>query len=122
MFHIVDNLLFTAGLDPVIRSFNLETGEVKQYEGHASWVLCMSTYITYDENGRQKTNWLMSGSDDSTIRIWDITSTKCLEKLTEHKNGVTCLTFVKEGLISASYDLSLINWDMKVIEKRVNEI
>ena len=81
----------------------------------------MSTYITYDENGKQKTNWLMSGSDDSTIRIWDITSTKCLEKLTKHKNGITCLTFVKEALISASYDL-VLNWDMKVVEKRVNEI
>ena len=82
VFHLLGNLLFTAGLDPVIRSFNLETGEVKQYEGHTSWVLCLQTYVTYDENDKQKTNWLFSGSDDSTIRIWDITSTKCLEKYT----------------------------------------
>ena len=77
----------------MIRSFNLETGEVKEYEGHTSWVLCLETYVTKDENGKFKTNWLLSGSDDSTIRIWDITSTKCLEKLTEHKTGVTCLGF-----------------------------
>lgn len=122
VFHLLGNLLFTAGLDPVIRSFNLETGEVKQYEGHTSWVLCLQTYVTYDENEKQKTNWLLSGSDDSTIRIWDITSTKCLEKLTEHKNGILSMVFVKNGLISSSYDHSLNNFDMKVIEKRINEI
>ena len=109
-------------MDPVIRSFNLDTGEVKQYEGHTSWVLCMETYVTYDENGKVKTNWLLSGSDDTTIRIWDIATTKCLEKLSEHKNGVTCLAFAIQGLISSSYDHSLNNWDMKVIEKRVAEI
>ena len=46
VIHIHENLLFTAGLDPVIRSFNLETGEVKEYEGHTSWVLCLETYVT----------------------------------------------------------------------------
>jgi len=95
---------------------------VKQYEGHTSWVLCFETYVTYDEAGKLKTNWLLSGSDDATIRIWDIESTKCLEKLIDHKNGITCLAFAIQGLISSSYDHSLNNWTMSIIEKRVNEI
>ena len=70
--HTYENLLFVAGIDPTIRCFNLDTGEVKQYEGHTSWVLCMETYVTHDEDGKLKTNWLLSGSDDATIRIWDM--------------------------------------------------
>ena len=47
-----ENCIFVSGMDPVIRSFNLDTGEVKQYEGHSSWVLCMETYVTYDDLGK----------------------------------------------------------------------
>jgi len=49
-------------MEPIIRAFDIETGQVKQYQGHNSWVLCLEVYE----------DWLLSGSDDKTIRIWDI--------------------------------------------------
>ena len=91
--HIQDNLLFVAGNDPVIRAYDLETGAVKSYDGHQSWINCMTTYIITDAEGNVKKRWLISGSDDKTIKIWDIESRKLLETLKDlHKNGVTCLT------------------------------
>lgn len=33
-----ENTIFVSGCDPVIRSFNLETGESNNYEGHEGWV------------------------------------------------------------------------------------
>lgn len=33
-----ENTIFVAGCDPVIRSFNLETGDSNNYEGHEGWV------------------------------------------------------------------------------------
>jgi WD40 repeat protein len=38
-------------------------------------------------------NKLFSGGDDKTIKIWDIETTKLLEELNGHENGVTCLAF-----------------------------
>ena len=59
---ITDKYIFVSGIEPIIRAFDIETGQVKQYQGHDSWVLCLEVF---DE-------WLISGSDDKTIRIWDI--------------------------------------------------
>ena len=94
--HINDNKIYLGGQDPVIRCYDLETGKDQIFEGHRSWVLCISTYQTATEN------WLLSGSDDQTIRIWDLKTTKVLEELTGHHNGVTSLTFANNELFSGS--------------------
>lgn len=89
--HIHENWLFSGSCESAIRAFNLETGDSKVYEGHESWVNCMATYFVHDANNEVIGTWLLSGSDDASIRIWDMASCKRLEKLQEHKNGVMCL-------------------------------
>ena len=42
---ITDKYIFVSGVDPIIRAFDMETGEVKEYRGHTSWVLCLEVYI-----------------------------------------------------------------------------
>jgi len=64
---------------------------------------------------------LFSGGDDKTIKIWDIESTKMLEELNGHENGVTCLAFANQELFSGSFDHYIICWDMKDIESRIHE-
>ena len=102
------------------------TGDSKVYEGHESAVNCMATYLVYDAAGNVKSTWLLSGSDDSTIRIWDMNSCKKLERLAEHKNGVTTLAFTArnnpcDSLYSGGQDHFTIFWDMKDIEQRIHE-
>jgi len=99
----------------VIRCYDLETGKDQIFEGHKSWVLCLATYQTETEN------WLLSGSDDQTIRIWDAKTTKVLEELTGHHNGVTCLTFANNELFSGSQDHYIICWDIDEITQRIKE-
>ena len=48
---IFDKWLFFAGDDPVIRSFDLTSGESKTFEGHKSWILCLLTYTTHNPDG-----------------------------------------------------------------------
>ena len=79
--HIHENWLFSGSQESQVRAFNLDTGEDKSYEGHESWVNCMATYEIRDENDCVKTLWLLTGSDDATIRIWDMKTCKRLEKL-----------------------------------------
>ena len=84
-------------------------------------MLSITTYITHKEDGSVKHQWLMTGSDDSTIRIWDIISGKCLEELVGHKNGVTSMTFANNQLFSGSYDHYIIVWDLVEIEEKIRE-
>ena len=126
-FHIHENWLFSGSCESQIRAFNLDTGDTKVYEGHESCVNCMATYFVYDDHGKVKHTWLMSGSDDATIRIWDMKTCKRLEKLQEHKNGVMCLALTTrnthcDSLYSGGQDHFTIFWDMKVIEQRIHEM
>ena len=124
--HLHENWLFSGSCESAIRAFDLDTGASKEYEGHESWVNCMETYFVTDNEGNVTDTWLLSGSDDQTIRIWDMKTKKCLEKLQEHKNGVTCLALTSrdqpcDSLYSCGSDHFTIFWDMKVIEKRIQE-
>lgn len=97
------------------------------YEGHESWVNCMATYFVFDQEGQVTDTWLLSGSDDSSIRIWNMKTCKKLEKLQEHKNGVMDLALTRrntpcDSLYSGGQDHFTIFWDMRVIEQRIHEM
>lgn len=109
-------------MDRVIRAYDLTTGACKIFEGHSSWVLSLTTYITYKEDGETvKNQWLFSSSDDGTVRIWDIPTQNCLEELAGHKNGVTGMAFANNQLFTSSFDHYVIVWDLLEIELRIGE-
>ena len=56
----------------------------KLLKGHLGTVTCMS--VSSDGN------FLASGGDDKTVRIWDTRSQKLLETFRGHRNGVTVTT------------------------------
>lgn len=58
---------------------------------------------------------LLSGSQDSTIRAWDVTSGQLLRKQTGHAGWVTDLLFVPELrlLFSCSVDHTICVWNDK---------
>mmetsp|Transcript_21356 Transcript_21356/g.33039 ORF Transcript_21356/g.33039 Transcript_21356/m.33039 type:complete len:166 (-) Transcript_21356:235-732(-) len=80
---IYNEYVFVAGCDPIIRCFNMETGETKLFAGHKGWIY---TLAIFDDR-------LYSGGDDRTIIIWNIANGKVQEQLAGHENGVTTLTF-----------------------------
>ena len=106
-----ENTIFVSGWDPVIRSFNLETGESNNYEGHEGWVYWLAVFG----------NYLFSGGDDKTIKIWDIATAQWVEELEGHENGVTWLEFANNDLFSGSFDYYIYCWDLHDIQKRINE-
>jgi WD40 repeat protein len=52
---------------------------------------------------------IASGSDDTTIKVWDLNQGICLKTLTEHKNRITSLIFINRdnSLVSGSHDKSI---------------
>ncbi|XP_071840300.1 WD repeat-containing protein 18-like [Apostichopus japonicus] len=87
--------IFAGGLDGSIYSVNLfekVTGQQRlvedhenTYKGHSKAVTCLSTSM----DG----SMLLSGSEDSTARIWHITSRQCIRTVL-HKGTVTNAMFI----------------------------
>lgn len=105
------DIVFVAGCDPVIRSFNLQTGQSKVYSGHKGWIYTIKVH-----DGR-----LYSGGDDRSIIVWQLDTTKILEQLFGHENGVTSLDFAYGDLYTGSFDHYIICWDLEDIEERIEE-
>jgi pleiotropic regulator 1 len=113
---IQDNQIFVAGIDPIIRAFNIESGETQMFQGHKGWVYTVECYET--GNGTKR---MVSGGDDHTIIIWDIEKGKMLEQLRGHENGVTSIGFAYKNLYTGSFDHHVICWDLADIDMRIEE-
>lgn len=57
--------------------------------------------------------WVLSASDDQTIRIWNWQSRQCICVLTGHNHYVMCAQFhpSEDTIVSASLDQTVRIWD-----------
>jgi len=101
-------LVATAGSDPVIKIWNMQSGEcITELEGHKDTVWCvLSAY---------EGKYLVSGSRDKTIKVWKLAEKKCKKTFRAHTKDVICLEYIKSQkiLASGSLDSSIILWDMQ---------
>ncbi|CAG2255121.1 FBXW7 [Mytilus edulis] len=59
-------------------------------------------------------NILVSGSQDKTVKIWDIKTGRCAHTFEGHQGGVWCLSFFTPNLIlSGSHDGTIKIWNVK---------
>lgn len=66
--------------------------------------------------------WILSASDDQTIRIWNWQSRACICVLTGHNHYVMCAQFhpTDDIVVSASLDQTVRVWDISGISNRLN--
>lgn len=102
-------VIYVGGCDPIIRGFNITTGECKMYEGHKSWVYCIEVLG----------DLIFSGSDDLSVIVWDLKTTKILQSLKGHSNGVTTIAFANNDVYTGSYDSTIIWWSLQDIQDRI---
>jgi WD40 repeat protein/serine/threonine protein kinase/pSer/pThr/pTyr-binding forkhead associated (FHA) protein len=59
--------------------------------------------------------YILSGADDSTVKLWDGASGRCLQTLREHRAQVFAVAFAPSGreAISASEDQTIKLWNLK---------
>jgi WD40 repeat protein len=82
----------------------------------------MLTIPRLDEAGRVKTNWLLSGSDDCSVKIWDADKAIFLTELVNHKNAVSCMTLANNELFTGSLDHYVRIWDLPSIDEKLREL
>lgn len=75
-------------------------------EGHSRSV----TSIDWSPDGRT----LASGSEDNTVKLWDIAANQELRTLEGHSGGIRCVAWSPDGLTlaSGSYDNTVKLWDV----------
>jgi WD40 repeat protein len=90
-----------------IGSYKLSDGRhLKNFVGHTNSIFCLHVTNQY----------LFSGAQDHTIRLWDKKSTTCLHILTGHTKGISCIKTCKDWIISGSYDGTIKIWDIHSTE------
>ncbi|KAN0128476.1 WD40-repeat-containing domain protein [Lactarius tabidus] len=107
------NYAWIAGSDHAARKVDLQTGKtMRAYKGHSGPV---TSLVFYDKTpGSGEGNFLITGSWDKTIKIWD-TNTKAMISSTEaHEDFVKTLLVVPSLglLVSSSSDKSVRFWDL----------
>nr|XP_054749162.1 platelet-activating factor acetylhydrolase IB subunit beta-like [Lytechinus pictus] len=122
------SLLATASNDQTLRVWVVATKECKlELREHDHVVECVawapeSAYPTLNElkgvetkKGVRSTPFLVSGSRDKAIKIWDVSAGGCIMTLTGHDNWVRGAVFHPGGkfIISVADDKTLRVWDYK---------
>ncbi|KAF2764335.1 WD40 repeat-like protein [Teratosphaeria nubilosa] len=78
----------------------------KVFKGHTNGVMCLQ----FDDSV------LITGSYDSTVKVWDINTGRELRTLTGHTSGIRCLQFDDNKLMTGSLDHTLKLWNWKTGE------
>ncbi|CAA7028305.1 unnamed protein product [Microthlaspi erraticum] len=125
-FHISKSYFVSGGEDGIIRVWNTpsqappevatnaRTKQVRKHKkkpvsslftltGHGA---CIRTVQFHHENP-----WIVSASDDKSIRIWNWRKKKCISILNGHTEAVMCASAYQSTIVSASLDRTVRVWD-----------
>lgn len=93
-----DNQVISGSLDRAIKFWDLRTGrwlrtiDWTQHEGHTGVIRAIGA-----------DRWrIVSAADDKTLKVWSVQTGKRLVTLKNHTDGVTCLQFNDQRIVSGS--------------------
>jgi WD40 repeat protein len=90
---------------PLLKRVTIDQqGVLKTFKGHDNSVRC----VTYLPGGK-----VVSGSNDDTLKVWDIQIGQCISTLKGHSSFVSCITYLPSGeVVSGSRDGTMKVWDI----------
>ena len=105
LFEFSPNFLLTGNSENKINLYNLELNNkelIYSFTGHNLWINCIS---------KLNEMYFASGSNDTTIKIWDYKNRKCTNTLIGHKDCILCMILLNNNqLCSGSADTNIKIW------------
>lgn len=110
-------LLASSAADKTLRTYgftnsdsdsdSLTLSPMQEYEGHEQGV----SDLAFSSDSR----FLVSASDDKTLRLWDVPTGSLIKTLHGHTNYVFCVNFNPQSniIVSGSFDETVRVWDVK---------
>ncbi|KAM3425207.1 hypothetical protein BST61_g7162 [Cercospora zeina] len=102
-------VIYTASADKHVASFNVETGErIRRHVGHEEVINCLDVSKRGEE-------FLVSGSDDGSISVWDPRQKAALDYIeTDFPVTAVCLAEAGNELFSGGIDNEIKVWDLRM--------
>ncbi|KAF9431622.1 hypothetical protein BGZ76_011920 [Entomortierella beljakovae] len=102
------SMIFTASADKTCGVYDVQTGErIKRFKGHTSFVNSCSP-------AKRGPELLASGSDDGSVKIWDLRSKNAVESF-DSQYQITAVSFSDAGdlVFAGGIDNNIAAWDMR---------
>ncbi|XP_052868742.1 uncharacterized protein LOC128274549 [Anopheles cruzii] len=108
-FAYSDDFVYSADDTGVIKLWNLNVGEATSLFGHMKSVRTLDVHPLND-------NYAVSGSNDTSIRLWDVRQKVCVKRYRGHMSHVNSVKISPDGLwiASAGNEGSVIIWDIRM--------
>ena len=108
--------LITGSADQTLRLWETSTGQCLHiFEGHSRYVFSVAVSpVSLRLQGIENQALIASGSDDQTIRLWNVDTGACLRVLEGHRGWVQAIAFSPDGslLASGSTDQTVKLWQV----------
>jgi len=109
--------LFSLSFDFSIRQWSKEGQCIQIFEGHENKVKC---FEIIKDNNVFGADVLVTGSEDATVRIWNVRNGKCIYTLKGHTNKVNAVLLANKRLVSCSDDGTLCVWSRSKLRKALS--
>ncbi|GIW82501.1 MAG: hypothetical protein KatS3mg105_4308 [Gemmatales bacterium] len=110
--NVLPDIVREFGLGDGLRPYPFLTGSIPEpvspndrpFAGHRGHILC----VDFSSDGR----WAASGSEDHSVRIWDVTSGREVRPIAGHREEVLAVAFSKDNryLLTGSADRTMRMW------------
>ncbi|KAK4361935.1 hypothetical protein RND71_017176 [Anisodus tanguticus] len=122
-FNPKENETFTSvSLDCTVKMWNLISSDpILQVEAHSKGINCVDFLSRVDKQ------YLITGSDDHTAKVWDLQTQTCVQILEGHKNNISALAVHPElpALFTGSEDGTFSVWDAtnyRLLNTQISEL
>jgi len=112
------SIIISGANDTSLRIFDTRVSKVVgSLEGHTGAVMC----VQFDpwQGGEVSTSadgsgipYVVSGSRDTSVKVWDLRTQKCVHTLNNHHDWVRRVAFDNQRIVSCSFDCTLKIWDI----------